>query len=91
MHLQICCFASLTSYFFNVLVAVAVVIAKAPYFWQGYLLALSAWSLLQQNHQLWGVNPSLLRFTVLYGWLIWRQYVYVQLLGDVMLGGTVTF
>ena len=44
MHLQICCFASLTSYFFNVLVAVAVavVIAKAPYFWQVYLLALSA-------------------------------------------------
>ena len=42
MRLQICCFASLTSYFFNVLVAVAVVIAKAPYFWQGYLLALSA-------------------------------------------------
>ena len=41
MHVQICCFASLTSYLFNVLVAVAVVIAKALYFWQGYLLALS--------------------------------------------------
>ena len=43
------CFTSLTYYFFDVLVAGAVVIAKAPYFWQGYLL--SAWPLLQQDHQ----------------------------------------
>ena len=51
MHVQSCCFASLTYYFFYFLAAVAVVITKAPYFWQGYLLALSAWPLLQQNHQ----------------------------------------
>ena len=39
MHVQSYCFASLTSYFFDVLAAVAVVIAKAPYFWQCYLLS----------------------------------------------------
>ena len=38
MHVQ-SCFTSLTYYFFDVLVAGAVVIAKAPYFWQGYLLS----------------------------------------------------
>ena len=39
MHVQSRCFTSLTYYVFDVLVAVAVVVAKAPYFWQGYLLS----------------------------------------------------
>ena len=32
MHVQSCCFADQTYCFFDVLVAVAVVLAKAPYF-----------------------------------------------------------
>ena len=89
MHLQICCFASLTSYFFNVLVAVAVVIAKAPYFWQGYLLALSAWSLLQQttNFGEW-TQAYYVSLSCTVDWYGVNMFMYSYL---VMLGGTVTF
>ena len=31
MHVQSCCFANQTYYFFDVLAAVAIVVAKAPY------------------------------------------------------------
>ena len=52
MHVQSCCFGSQTYCFFDVLVAVAVVVAKAP----GYLSIYSmkrahAWKVIVSNHR----------------------------------------
>ena len=90
MHVQSCCFASLTSYFFDVLAAVAVVaviIAKVPYFWQCYLL--SAWRLLQQNHQFgeW-TQTYFVSLSCTVDWYSVKMFMYSYL---VMLGGTVAF
>ena len=50
MHVQSCCFANQTFFFFAVLVAVAVVVAKAPYCRRCAFMISYPWDLLGNSN-----------------------------------------